>query len=122
MAFPVIQFKGTNVTIEQKWQDLVEQKFSTLGKYIGNETDVTCQVEFEKEASHQNGPIHRIEANLFVAGKLFRAETVEESFELAIDVVRQELDRELAKTNEKKETLLKRGGRKVKDMLRFGRV
>ncbi len=50
------------------------------------------------------------------------AETVEESFELAIDVVRQELDRELAKTNEKKETLLKRGGRKVKDMLRFGRV
>lgn len=118
----MIQFKGTNVSVEEKWQSLVEQKFNALGKYIGSETDVSCQVEFEKIVSHQNGPIHRVEANLFVAGKLFRAETTEESFELAIDVVRQELDRELAKTNEKKETLLKRGGRKIKDMLRFGRA
>ena len=121
MALPTIQFKGTNVHVDSQWEHLVEQKFSTLGKYLGNETDTKCEVEFEKIASHQTGQIHRVEANLFASGKLHRAEATEFSFEVAIDAVKNELDRELAKNNEKQETLFKKGGRKIKEMLRFGK-
>jgi ribosomal subunit interface protein len=121
MTFPMIQYKATNVPLEGTWQDLVEQKFKVLEKYLGNETDVKCQVEFEKVAPHQNGDVHRVEANFSVRGKLYRAEATESSFELAIDKVREELDREMAKANEKRETLLKRGGQKFKNMLRFGK-
>lgn len=121
MAFPTIQYKATNVTIDPSWRQLVEQKFQTLGKYLREETDLKCEVEFERIPSHQSGNIHRVEANLYVAGTMFRAEATEMNFELAIDIVREELDRELAKTNEKQLTLLKRGGRKIKQMLRFGR-
>jgi len=121
MEFPMIQYKATNVALEGKWQDLVEQKFRTLSKYLKNHTEGTCQVEFEKIVSHQNGNIHRVEANLHCEGKLFRAEATENSFELAIDQVRAELDRELAKSNEKRETLMKKGGRRIKEMLRFGK-
>lgn len=120
MAFPMIQFKGTNVHIDPKWETLVEQKFSTLAKYLGTRTDTKCEVEFEKITAHQSGQIHRVEANLFAWGKMHRAEATEFSFEVAIDAVRAELDRELAKNNEKKETLFKKGGRKIKEMLRFG--
>lgn len=120
MAFPTIQFKATNVHMEEDWQELIEQKFKTLEKYLGRETDLTCQVEFEKTVPHQNGPIHRVEVNLYVAGKLFRAEATKESFELAIDEVKAELDRVLARSREKKETLFKRGKRKIKKMLLFG--
>ena len=120
MSFPTIQFKATNVHMEETWEDLIEQKFKTLEKYLGKETDVKCEVEFEKTVSHRRGPIHRIEVNLYVAGKLFRTEATKESFELAIDEVKSELDRKLARTHERKETLFKRGGRKIKKMLRFG--
>ena len=124
MAFPTIQFKATNVTIDNAWQDLVGQKFQSLEKYIGAETDTKCDVEFEKETGehHNGGKLHRVEANLFLHGKLYRAEASEESFEKAIDAVRADLDRELAKAHEKRETLVKRGGRKLKDMLRFGKI
>lgn len=123
MGFPNIQYKATNVRLEDGWRSLVEQKFQTLAKYIGNETDAKCDVEFEKETGehHNNGMIHRVEANLFLRGKLHRAVSVKESFEQAIDDVRGELDNELRKSAEKRETLFKRGKRRIKDMLRFGK-
>lgn len=121
MAFPMIQFKATNTHLDGAWQDLIEQKFKSLEKYLGRASDTKCQVEFEKTAPHQNGDVHRVEANLYVDGKLFRAEATEHSFELAIDAVKADLDRELGKSHQKKETLLKKGGRKIKEMLRFGK-
>ena len=82
---------------------------------------MTCQVEFERVAPQNTGAIHRVEANIFLKGKLYRAEATENTFELAIDTVKQELDRELSKAQEKRDTLLKRGRRRIKEMLRFGR-
>jgi ribosomal subunit interface protein len=124
MAFPTIQYKGTNVSLDPQWKSLVEQKFQSLAKYIGSHTDATCDVEFEKETGehHNSGNIHRVEANLFVGGTLYRAEASLESFEKAIDQVRSELDRELARARQKRETLFKKGGRKIKEMLRLGKI
>lgn len=99
----------------------MEQKFSSLEKHMGSQSDVSCNVEFEKMVAHQTGDIHRVEANVYANGKMFRAEATEQSFEVAIDMVRKELERELSKAHEKRDTLLKRGRRKIKDMLRFGR-
>lgn len=120
MAFPMINFKANNTEMDQRLQDLVDHKFQTLDKFIGDETDVKCDVEFEKMTAHVSGQIHRVEANLWLHGKLYRAEATEESFEAAIDEVRNELDKELRRANSKRESLIKRGGRRIKEMLRFG--
>lgn len=120
MAFPTIQFKATNTVLEGAWQDLVERKFQSLHRYVGKATDLTCTVEFEKIGVHQNGRVFRVEANFFRDGQLFRAEATEESFERAIDVVRGELDRELARALGKRDTLIRRGGRMIKSMLQRG--
>ncbi len=121
MVFPTIQFKATNTVLEGTLQDLVVHKFATLERYIGTATDLTCEVEFEKIGLHQNGMIHRVEANFYRDGQLFRAEATEDSFEKAIDKVRSELDAAMNSTLKKRETLVKRGGRAIKDMLRFGK-
>ena len=121
MSFSNIQFKGTNVLVENKWKETVAQKFSTLQKHIGTPSDLSIQVEFEKMVSHNSGNICRVEANIYARGKVFRAEEPAQSFEAAIDMVHKELDRELAKAHDKHETLIKRGRRKIKEMLRFGR-
>jgi ribosomal subunit interface protein len=121
MTFPTIQFKSLQGEATDDLKVLVDQKFESLEKYVGNETDVTCEVEFEKIVSHQSGRIYRVEANFWLAGNLFRAEATEESFEQAIDAVRQELDTLLRRTSDKNESLFRKGARKVKDMMRFGK-
>lgn len=120
MAFPTIQYKATNIDLDDRLTTLVDQKFASLEKFVGDETDARCEVEFEKETAHQSGNHFRVEANLTIKGKLYRAEACEDSFEKSIDEVRDELDMELRHDGGKRETLQKKGGRAIKDMLRFG--
>lgn len=120
MGFPNIQFKATNTDVDEELQVILEQKLSSLEKYLGTETDLVCEVEFEKVTHHQSGNVHRVEVNLFKNGELFRAEAVEDSFEKAIDEVRDELDKELRRNRNKKETMFRKGARRVKEMMRRG--
>ena len=120
MSFPIINFKNTNTESNIDLQDLVTDKFTSLEKFLGDETDVKCDVEFEKVTNSQSGDIFRVETNLWLHGKLYRAEASLDSFEKAIDEVRNELDKELRRANDKRDSLIKRGGRAIKDMMRFG--
>lgn len=120
MAFPTINYKATNTTLDPALQELVDQKFTALEKFIGDETDIKCDVEFEKVAPHQSGDLFRVEANLWLHGTLHRADATMDSFEKAVDEVRNELDKTLRRATKKHDSLVKRGGRKIKEMLRFG--
>jgi len=120
MAFPIITYKHTNTHPDEELQNVVEQKLRSLEKYIGSETDIKCAIEMEKTGGKQTGLTHRVEANFWLAGTLYRAEATEESFEKAIDEVRDELDKEVRRAHKKRNSLLKKGGRKIKDMMRFG--
>lgn len=119
MAFPMIQFKATNTELDGALQDLVEQKLHSLKKFTGEGQDLKCEVEFEKVTAQQSGNVHRIEVNFYQDGKLFRAEATEESFEKAVDEVRNELHKEMRRSRKKEETLLKRGGRVIKKMMQL---
>jgi len=120
MAFPDIAIKATHIELDPTLTVLLTEKLQTLDKFLGEESDVRCEAEFEKIAPHQSGEIHRVEVNLWRAGALFRAEATERNFEAAIDEVRNELDKELRRANDKRDTMLKQGGRKIKEMMRFG--
>ena len=120
MAFPTISFKNTNTKVDYKLQDLLTQKFTSLEKMVGDETDVRCEVEFEKEAPHRHGDIFRVEANLWLKGTLHRAEASCANFEKAIDEVRDELDKELRRSSKKRTNNFLKGARKIKDMMKSG--
>ena len=121
MALGMITFKHTHAEHTGRLEAVVVNKFQSLNRYVGNETDVRCEVEFQKVAPRQSGMLYRVEANMWLAGKLFRAEATDENFEKAIDIVRSELDTEMHKSHTKRESLMRRGGRKFKEMLRWGR-
>ncbi len=121
MSLNPITFKQTNTPVDYKLQELLSNKFQSLSRYVGEATDLRCEVEFEKAAPQHHGPVYRIEVNLFAYGILRRAEANEESFEAAIDVVRAELEAELEKARGKRQTMWRRGARRMKEMMRFGR-
>ena len=120
MAFPTIIFKHNNTEVKESLHGLVEQKLASLSRYIGDETDVKCEVEFEKLLSHNSGDIYRVEVNIWLSGELYRAVSTKETFEAAIDLVRDDLDRELSKDHDKRQTMIRKGGREIKEAMRNG--
>jgi ribosomal subunit interface protein len=119
MVFQNITFKHTNSNTDSRIHAFVSQKISTLEKYVGDATDVRCEVEFEKVAPHKSGNLCRVEVNVWVNGTLHRAEAVGQTYEAAVDVVRDELSQEMRKAHKKRNSLIRRGGRKIKEMMRF---
>lgn len=122
MTFPTIAVKVTNVTLSPGLQALIDQKLSPLGKFVPDSaTDATCKVEVEKLTEHQSGKIYRVEIHLFMFGRTYHAEATEEQVEKAIDEARDELKQELQHEGGKRQSMVRRGARIVKDFLRFGR-
>ncbi len=118
MSFPSITFKHTHTDEARHLEDVVVHKFAALEKYIGEESDVRCEVEFRKEAANQSGDIFCVEGNVWVAGTLFRAEATEATFEKAIDSVRDDLDAEMHRVHDKRVAQARDGAREAKEMLR----
>ncbi|MEY3783863.1 MAG: hypothetical protein RLZZ230_185 [Candidatus Parcubacteria bacterium] len=117
MTFPIINYKFNDLKEAQALTEVLELKLSSLEKYLHEDEAVICDVEFDKVAQQQSGQIHKIGINLVVEGTLFRAEATEESFEKAIDKVREELDKELRRAKDKVETLRKQEGLEAKEQM-----
>lgn len=121
MTFKNITFKHTNTDTDRSIHELVSQKFSTLEKYVGEGIESRVEVEFEKVAPHKSGPVCRMEANVWIAGTLYRAEATKDNFESAVDAVKDELDQVMKKAHKKRTSMFRKGGRMIKEMMRFGR-
>lgn len=121
MSFPHISFKHSQTEVNYKLQDLITTKLHSLTRYIGGKSDNRCEVEFSKVAPHQNGDIYKVEVNIWSDGVLYRATDTASTFENAIDAVRSDLDSELNRARTKKMNLWRKGARRMKDMMRFGR-
>lgn len=121
MAFPKAHTKGTNYELTPQIEAHLESKLELLEKFVPEGASVICDVELEKVAPQQSGKVYRAEINLRVDGKLYRAEATEEKMEDAIDAAKADVKAEISKAASKQQSLIRRGGQRIKDMLRFGR-
>ncbi len=110
----MINYKFNTVERAEALAILVDQKFTPLEKYLVSPDTAVCDVEFEKVTHHQQGNVCRVEVTLKAGGVVYRAEATEETFERAIDVVRNELDTELVRSKQKTESLSRKMARKIK--------
>lgn len=115
-----INVKATNIKLTDNIQKYLDKRIGTLDKLINKEdTSVLCSVEVEKiTANHVKGDLFRSEVNLHIAGKDFRAVSEAGTLFTAIDETKDQMQKELRRHKEKKEHMMKRGGAKVKDMMR----
>ena len=118
-----ITIKATGHDLTNENRALIEEKLSSVDKFLGSEVgEPMLSVEIEESLEVvRSGAKYRAEGNLSVNGKLFRAEATGETLEGAVDRVRDELSREIKRSHGKSRNMLKRGGAKIKNMLRFGR-
>ncbi|MCI0597660.1 ribosome-associated translation inhibitor RaiA [Candidatus Parcubacteria bacterium] len=119
-----IQFKETGFDVLPELRELATQKIEGLAKYFrGREEVAYAKVELGRAVGgQQTGRIWRAEINLDVKGATYRAESLHDTLENAVDEAVNELSRELRATKKKDENLFRKGGRMAKEFLRgFGR-
>ena len=115
-----INVKATNMTVTPDIADYLQKKMNMLDRLIDpTDTSVSCEVEVGKTTRHhKSGDIFRAEINLRKDGKMFRAVAEEETILAAIDEVKDEMHRVLGNDKNKQQTMLRRSGAAVKNMLR----
>ena len=116
-----INIKATHHELTADTRSLVQTKFSNLEKVTRGaavEPTLSCEIE-QSIAVERAGAKYRVEGNLTVDGKFFRAEAEGATLEEAVDTVRDGLVREVTQSRGRTRELVKRGGSAIKRMLRF---
>ncbi|MDO8510259.1 MAG: ribosome-associated translation inhibitor RaiA [bacterium] len=115
-----VRVQGANMEITPSIYNYVVKKIEMLDKYVNPEdTSALCDVEIGKTtAHHRSGDIFKAEFNLHIAHKYFYTVAEKEDLYAAIDEVKDEMAEILTHEKDKRISLLKRGGRKVKRILR----
>ena len=105
-----------NVYIEAK---LLKPLRRLLKSYLGKELPI-LGLEFGRTTCHhRKGKIYHAEVNLFLDGKLLRAEVDDEDIRAACDLLEEELERQILVYKNRTRALYKWGARRVKKEMRF---
>lgn len=115
--------KTTEFEMTPAVSEYLDTKLALLEKFITKDDEsIKCDVEVGKTTNrHHSGDIFRVEVNVSMGKELLRAEATEETIYAAIDIAKDEIARRLRRHKNKNTTLFRRGGEKIKNILRFGR-
>jgi putative sigma-54 modulation protein len=112
-----IKTRSTNFDMTPAIEDYVSKKVSSLGKFLDvQKENILCEVELGKTTNHhKSGDIFRAEVNIVgPQNTQFYAVAEESDLYAAIDVVRDQIEREIVTKKEKRETLFRRGASRFK--------
>lgn len=115
-----INTKATNVELTPAIHNYLNKKIATFDKLINkNDESAALNVVLAKiTRHHQKGDIFKAEMNLHISGKVLQASSEEQDIFAAIDLAKDEMMRELKSHKDKRIGILKRGGAKVKQIIK----
>jgi len=115
-----INEKGVNMPITPDIKDYLYKKLAHLEKFLNPaDESVLCEVELGKVSQHHNkGDVFKTEINLHIAGKNLRAVSEMDELFASIDLAKDEMVRSLQVNKDKKVSLLRRGGAKIKNLIK----
>lgn len=118
-----LNIKATNIKLDDTLYGYIYEKIGTLDKFIEDiDGSVQAWVEVGKPSKHhQTGLEFYAEVNIRLPGqgKVLRSESKHLDLRLAIDEVKDELQRELKQYRGRQEAEYKRGARIAKKLIRL---
>lgn len=114
-----INLKTKNFSLTPSIKNYLEEKLNSLNKFLPSNGNAYADIELSKTTKHhQKGDIFRAEVNLSVPERLIRADAEEWDLRVAIDKVKDELQREIKSNKERNISLYKKGARLFKKLIR----
>jgi ribosomal subunit interface protein len=114
-----INIKTTNFSSTEAITDYTTKRLDAITQFYKNDPSVKGDVELGKTTNHHNkGDIFRAEIHITAKDTDLYASAEEADLYQAIDKVRDEMLREVRSSKSKKISLIRRGGAKIKAMLK----
>jgi len=112
-----IKTKNMDLTPDVSAQ--VHDKLDVIEKFLTPHEDQQVLAEVEVglvSTHHQKGEVYRAEVNVSTRGDMYRASAKGESISAAIDTLKDEISKVIRRSENKKNTLFKKGSRLIKKM------
>ena len=115
--------KATNLELTEAIRAQIENKVEHIFKFIHTDREnVQVHAEIEKTGTRtEKGEVFRAELGINIVGNSFRAEDMDGNLYAALDKVRDQIVRQIKYDKSKKMDFVRRGARRLKKLLRFGR-
>ncbi len=111
--------KATSIGLTPAISSYVDSKLAHLDKLTANFGDVMANVEVGKTTKHhKGGDFFFAEINLHMDGKTFREVVDDADLYSAIDLAKDKMEEVLVSYLKRKNTLIRRSGRAVKDFVK----
>jgi ribosomal subunit interface protein len=115
-----LQIKATGITLTPSIEEYVSKKIDMIDKHISSlDADALVSVEVGRTTlHHKSGDIFKAEIKVRANGREYFAVSEKPDLYEAIDDVKDEMTRELVSKKQKGITLLRRGGARVKMLIK----
>ena len=112
--------KATNIELTDAIKDYVNKNLLGLDRFITDpKENLIIQVEVGKTTMHhRSGDYFRAEFNVDISGKKFYVSAKKDNLYGAIDEAKEALFRKIDYSKNKERTLLRRGAKSIKKMIR----
>ncbi len=114
-----INIRTTSFSLTPAISDYVDKRLGPIDKFFQDDSTIKCDLELSRTTSHhKHGDVFKAEIHIIAKDKNLYASAEEEDLYVAIDTIKDEILREIKTSNEKKRSLLRRGGAQVKNILK----
>lgn len=115
-----IKIRSVDFELTAAIEEYVNKKVSSLDKFLDSPESTICEVEIGRSTKrHKSGDVYRAEVNMTGPGNNQVYAVAEESdLYAAIDIVRDEAEREIVSRKSKYKTLIRKGSAQVKNLLK----
>lgn len=115
----IINIKSSNFELTEGIRNYFDSRLKGVKKFLPERKSAALlDVELNRVTKHHTGDVFRAEINIRIDGRIFHAESTCPDLYEAIDRLKDEITRELGSFKDKKLSLLRRGGQKIKNLMR----
>lgn len=115
-----INTKSTNFNMTPEVEEYLTSKISSVEKFLQHtdQDSVLVECEIDRSTHHQKGEVYRVEINLTCKGALYRSDQTHFDVKGAIDLAKDQLEKQIRRSKTKQSNLFQKGARAIKNILR----
>jgi ribosomal subunit interface protein len=114
-----INIKTTAITLTPAISDYTNKRLDKIALLLQDDSSVQCDIELAKTTGHHNkGDIFKAEIHIVGAGKNIYSSVEKDDLYAAIDIVRDEIVNKLSSEKNKRVSMLRRSGAKMKGVIK----
>lgn len=114
-----INIKTTTISLTPSISDYVEKHLVSVKDFLKNDSTAKCDLELAKVSNHhKHGDIFKAEIHIIAKDQNIYVNVEKEDLYAAIDILRDEVIRKLKSVKDKKISLIRRGGARMKNFIK----